>query len=312
MPPELSILMPVYNGARYIKPAIESLLHQTFTDFELVVVDDGSTDQSHEILASFSDPRIRVLRNDCNRGIVYSRNRALSEARGRYIAPFDADDIAHPRKFERQIRFLEEHPAYGMVGCRVYHIDPEGRRLKSRWRLGAGPEMIPALQLFRAYFIQSAVVYRREAIPAGGYAEGFEIVEDYMMYYEVAQRHKTINLPEYLLYYRIHEESIQRKRRDVLVECEQKLYQYMYAPLEIGITPERYRVLQHLKHRKPLNLQQYKETGAFLRLILQQNRIHPVYPQKVLYRVVLNRWLKASYKYISGFFLPLSDEADED
>ncbi|HRZ42495.1 MAG TPA: glycosyltransferase family 2 protein [Bacteroidales bacterium] len=312
MPPVLSIMMPVYNGARYLRPAVESLLHQTFTDFELIVVDDGSTDNSMEIVASFSDPRIRILRNGDNRGIVYSRNRALAEARGRYLASFDADDIAHPRKFERQIRFLEEHPDFGMVGCRVYHIDAVGARLKSRWRLGAGAAMIPALQLFRAYFIQSAVVYRREALPEGGYAEGFDIGEDYRMYYDVSQRYRAMNLPEYLLYYRIHDESIQHRRPDMLEACETKLYQYIYTPLQIDITHERFRVLQHLKHRKPMGLQQYHETGAFLRLILRQNRIHRIYPQKILWKVVLNRRVKALYKLLLSFFLPLDDKAHQD
>lgn len=293
MPPELSILMPVFNGARYLKYAIESLLAQTFTDFELVVVDDGSTDNSTEILASFSDPRIRVLRNDCNRGIVYSRNRALAEAQGRYIAPFDADDVAHPRKFELQIRFLEEHPDYGMVGSWAYHIDEEGKLLKTRWRLTARPETIPAIQLFRAYFIQSAVVYRREAMPEGGYAMGFEIGEDYRMYFEVAKKYKTVNLPEYLLFYRIHGESIQHRRPDLLAACEPKLYRYIYESLEIDITPERYRVLQQLKGNIPMNMRQFREARVFLGEILRRNSQTRVYKQTILYRVVCNRLLKA-------------------
>lgn len=294
--PLLSIIMPVYNGAAFIGQSVESLLAQTFTNFELLVVDDGSTDESIPIVEAFNDIRIRVIRNDKNRGIVFSRNRGLGEAKGRYIAPFDADDLAHPHKFEKQIRFLEHHPDYGMVGSWARHIDAAGQPMKSRWKLSARPEEIPALMLFRAYFIQSSVVFRREAIPDGGYTEGFEIGEDYKMYFEVAQKHKTWNLPEYLISYRIHGKSILRSRPLLLEECDRKLYTYFYEPLGIEITPERFACLRHLKNNEPIrDTALMRELGKFLALILSQNRQIGLYPEKILEKVILNRWLKGCY-----------------
>ena len=160
--PTLSIVMPVYNTEKFVKKTIESLLNQTYKDFELIVIDDGSTDNSIEIIKKFADNRIKIFSNDSNKGIVYSRNRGNAEALGRFIAPFDSDDIALPDKFEKQISFLEQHPEFGMLGSWAKLIDENDKFLNVNWKLSAKAESIPAILLFRAYFIQSAVVFRRE------------------------------------------------------------------------------------------------------------------------------------------------------
>lgn len=295
--PTLSIVMPVFNASRYIAEAIESLIRQTYTDFELLVIDDGSTDNSMEIVAAYSDSRIRVLRNDGNKGIVYTRNRGLREMRGRYYAPFDADDIAMPRKFEKQLAFMEQNTDYGLTGTWARHIDPEGRILKTKWKLNAKQRCIPAIQLFRAYFIQSSVVFRKEAIARFGYTDGFEIGEDYLLYHQISLAYKCANLPEYLIHYRIHPKSITQSQPALLEACEQKLYQVLYSPLKIEISPERFSCLLHLKNAEPI-----KEAGmvnaiaGFLLLVLKQNKTYRMFSQKVLAMVVLERWMKVCYK----------------
>jgi glycosyltransferase involved in cell wall biosynthesis len=107
--------MPLCNAAPYVGEAIESLLNQTFKDFELIIIDDGSTDNSLEIARSFSEGKIRILKIDTNRGNVYTRNRGLLVMRGGYFAPFDADVIAFPDKFKMQLAFLEENPDFGLL-----------------------------------------------------------------------------------------------------------------------------------------------------------------------------------------------------
>src|SRR6056297_709312 len=137
--PFISIVMPVYNAQDYVESAIRSLLRQTYKNFEPLVVDDASTDNSLKIIEGIRDPRIRILKNKENRGIVYSRNRGLEAMRGDYFAPFDADDIARHDKLEKQLSFLEAHPDYGMVGAWARLIDENGRTLKQRWKLNAPP-----------------------------------------------------------------------------------------------------------------------------------------------------------------------------
>jgi glycosyltransferase involved in cell wall biosynthesis len=301
--PTLSIVMPVYNASRYIGEAIDSLLRQTFTDFELIVIDDGSTDHSLDIVNSYDDPRIRIFRNEENKGIVFTRNRGLQEMRGRYYAPFDADDVAMPRKFEKQIAFMEQHPDYGLTGTWARHIDSEGKVLKSKWKLNARASLIPSIQLFRAYFIQSAVVFRKEAIAQFGYTPGFEIGEDYLLYYQISLRYKCENLPEYLIHYRIHPKSITQSNPQMYRDREFSLYRIIYSPLGINITPVELDTMMLIKYRNavpsPENL---RDIEAFLLRVLEANEHTRLYNRFALLSVVMNRWMKSCYN-ARRFFL---------
>jgi glycosyltransferase involved in cell wall biosynthesis len=125
--PRVTVVMAVYNAAQFLREAIASVLSQTYTDFELIVVDDASTDDSSAILRSYNDPRIRIIRHQTNLGASLSRNDALAAARGELIAIMDADDVCAPTRIERQVEFLQAHPAVGLVGCGIYdNIDASG------------------------------------------------------------------------------------------------------------------------------------------------------------------------------------------
>src|SRR5512146_2439112 len=110
MEPIVSVVMPVYNSAPYLREAVDSILAQTFTDFEFIIVDDGSSDETPQILDGYGDARIRRLRNERNMGVVPTLNCGLAAARGRYVARHDADDISLPTRLEQQVRFLDTHP----------------------------------------------------------------------------------------------------------------------------------------------------------------------------------------------------------
>src|SRR5688572_6206385 len=127
MNPKISVIVSTYNGERYIKETIASLLSQTFGDLELIVSNDGSTDRTAEILRSFDDNRLIVVESDRNRGIANSQNHAFSLARGEYVALQDHDDLALPVRLERQLAFLEEHSNVGLVGSGCIVIDKEGQ-----------------------------------------------------------------------------------------------------------------------------------------------------------------------------------------
>jgi glycosyltransferase involved in cell wall biosynthesis len=114
--PKISVVMPVYNGKEYLALAVESILRQTFADFEFIIINDGSTDNSADIAASYEDPRIKLLHNDKNLGLIPSFNRGLENSRGEYIARMDADDIAFPDRFKKQVAFLDDHPDIALCG----------------------------------------------------------------------------------------------------------------------------------------------------------------------------------------------------
>lgn len=294
--PVISVVMPVYNAAPYLAEAIQSILDQTFSDFELIIIDDASTDTSYAIAQSFADPRIKILQNAQNRGIVFTRNRGLAAMQGQFYAPFDADDIAMPAKLAKQVHFLRENPAFGMVGCWVKHIDSQGHVLAERWKLKAMPEAILPNLLFRNYFVQSALLIRREAIPPQGYESGFEIGEDYLMWTAIAQHYKVWNLPDYLLAYRRHGQNTTSKDPAALLHYEQRIYHTIYRQLGIAITPPEVKCLLWLKGNEVIQSSEaLREIEQFL-IRTQEVFLHNWPDRQIELRgVVLNRWFKACY-----------------
>jgi hypothetical protein len=200
--PALSVVMAAHDAQVHIGAAIESLLAQTFTDFELIVVDDGSSDGTAQIVASIDDPRIRLVRLDRRVGPAAARNHALQLARSDLVAILDADDIAYPTRLERQLAYLEEHPDCALLGTAFDRIaadgaqtrraDPPTEPLLLRWSLLTGNPIA-----------HSTVMMRREAVlEAGGYREDLRYGEDYALWVALAPRTELAQLPEVLVAYR--------------------------------------------------------------------------------------------------------------
>ena len=118
--PVISVILPVYNAERFLREAIDSVLKQTFVDFEFIILNDGSTDKTEDIILSYKDPRIRYVKNEKNLKLIKTLNKGVDMARGKYIARMDADDISLPERFEKEVAYLEAHPDVAVVSC--YHI----------------------------------------------------------------------------------------------------------------------------------------------------------------------------------------------
>ncbi len=294
--PEISIVMPVFNREKYIKIAVESILNQTFTDFEFVIINDGSTDNTLSILQSFDDKRIKIFTNEQNSGIVFSRNRGLKEAQGKFIGMFDSDDVALPEKFKIQYKFLVENPEFAMVGSWVRWIDENGKILRKKWKLNKPSSHIPAIMLFRNYFVQSTILIRREAIPQGGYSSGFDIVEDSKMWFDVARKYKVANIQKYLVLYRVHSENISDLGEKHL-ENSKKLFKYILNFINITPTDEELNLHYLIKNDEPItSLRQLKLIEIWLLKIIKHNLEISVYDKKILHKVILNRWIKVYLK----------------
>jgi glycosyltransferase involved in cell wall biosynthesis len=212
--PAVSVVMAVYNGERWLAETLASLAGQTFGDFEVVAIDDGSTDGSAAILAEAAarDARYRVI-TQANRGLVASLNRGLAEARAPLVARLDADDIAEPERFARQVAFLHVHPEVAVLGSAIRIIGEDGvfGRLQS---YPCGPAEVAAGMLHRCAFAHPAVMMRRDAVLAiGGYREAFRHAEDYDLWLRLGERHALDNLPEALLRYRQHVGSVSFRHR---------------------------------------------------------------------------------------------------
>lgn len=163
MLPKISVIMPVLNGEKYLNQAIESILNQTFTDFELIVVDDGSTDQTPEILRAYAelDDRARIVTNPENKGIGYSRNRGVATSRGEYIANLDADDWSMPERFDKQVNFLNQHPEISVLGTACHIVDENGVQQKTvTYPSSSG--MIRWSMIFSSPFCNPSVMIRKK------------------------------------------------------------------------------------------------------------------------------------------------------
>lgn len=227
--PKVSVLMSVYNGSRYLEESVESILNQTFTDFEFIIIDDGSTDESLSILKHYSqqDSRIQLITQP-NIGLTKTLNKALALAQGEFIARMDADDISMPERFDRQVEYLENHPNCVALGCDVLQIDMDGAPICQMGVLLAHNEIEAQLLQGRGGVIRHpAVMMRRDALVAiAGYRDNFQTAQDLDLYLRLAERGKLANLPEVLLKYRIHIASVnfakyEQQTQDVRTMLEQ-------------------------------------------------------------------------------------------
>lgn len=210
--PCVSVLMPVYNAERFLKSAVDSILSQSFSDFELVAINDGSTDSSLDILESYSDQRIRIISNTRNLGLITTLNNGLKEARAEYVARMDADDVSHPERLEKQVRYLDKNPNTVMVGSWGIYIDEAGCNLFPIQPPHHSKEMRKALFKFNC-FIHPSVMFRKiPVLSAGGYNEKAQHAEDYDLWLRLSESFSLANIPEVLVSYRIHADQISLRK----------------------------------------------------------------------------------------------------
>lgn len=211
--PVVTVTTCVYNGARYVRSAVDSILNQTLSDFELVVVDDGSTDETPDILACYDDPRIRLLRNHKTIGLTRSLNRAWQAGTAPYIANLDADDNACPQRLERQVTYLEYHPGVGLVGSDNEEIDEEGNYIRIQ-RYFSDHERLCAKLITHCTVNHSSLMYRRSLMEElGGYDETFYFAQDFDLQWRLSRLARFECLPEVLIQYRSgYDNSITKSR----------------------------------------------------------------------------------------------------
>lgn len=206
--PDITVLVPVHNGEDYLETALTSILGQSFSDFELLVINDGSTDRTQEIIEAVKDQRVRCVRHEHNRGLIEVLNEGLGIAEGKYIARMDADDVCHPQRLEFQHRFLEVHADIGVVGTAVQVIDHE-RRPGPIYRFPEQHDVIVWALSFLCPMVHPSIMMRRDLVlSAGGYAPSALHAEDYDLWERLSHRTRFANLPQAFLSLRKHGSSV--------------------------------------------------------------------------------------------------------
>lgn len=203
-----TVLMPVYNGAKYVEQAIESVLAQTYTDFDLLIINDGSTDNSEELIRQYQDERIIYEPNEQNMGLIKTLNKGLDMIEGEYVIRMDADDICHPERFEKQIAFMDQNQHIAVAGSSVKRFNETGT-LPQRY-VFTEPIDVRTFLLFGSPLRHPAVILRNRVLQENGYRydESLDTVEDYGLWQTISEKHLIGNLPDILLEYRINEEGI--------------------------------------------------------------------------------------------------------
>lgn len=218
--PRVSINIATYNRGNFIREAIESVLAQTFIDWELIIVDDASTDNTKEIIAPYlADPRIKYFRNEKNLNISLTRNRGLQESRGEFVAILDSDDLwCDKEKLSKQVAFLDANPDYGLVGTGVIKIDPTGKEI-DKYQNPLSDGEVRRQILSRNTFAHSSVLYRRQiALDLGLYDPALNAIEDYDLWLKIGQKWHFANLPALSLKYRVHSSNISLLDRQRLMK----------------------------------------------------------------------------------------------
>lgn len=203
--PLVTVLMPVFNGEKYIYEAIESILNQTFRNFEFIIIDDGSTDQTSTIIKSFTDPRIRLVQNTENIGVSKSSNKGLALAEGIYIARLDADDVSLPERLSKQVEYLEHHPNIGVLGTSLQIIDAHNNK-SNTLLLPTQHNVLKWCLCFINSIAHSTVMMRREVVEqVHGYNADMVLAEDYDLWRRLSCITQLSNLHDIYVLYRVHD-----------------------------------------------------------------------------------------------------------
>jgi glycosyltransferase involved in cell wall biosynthesis len=204
MNPQVTVLMPVFNASKYLREAMDSILVQSFKDFEFLIIDDGSTDDSVEIINTYQDPRIRLLKNENNLGISDTLNKGIERSSTSLIARMDADDISHPSRLEKQVQYMDNHPQCALLSTWANVVDQHKKFVRlERYRT----EFYYYNLTFECWMYHSTIMFRKDMIQAVG-SYSMKYSEDYDLFWKVSQRFEIGNLMEALVDYRLSPTSL--------------------------------------------------------------------------------------------------------
>ncbi|SMO35323.1 Glycosyl transferase family 2 [Saccharicrinis carchari] len=215
--PKVSVYIPLYNREQSIGKAIEGLLQQSYKDFELIIIDDGSTDNSIEVVNKYNDKRIKVYQNSENKGVVYTRNRAFELASGEYLAINDSDDYSLPERLEKQVKFLDSNAQIGILGGKALRIDHLGE--KRIWEYPNEPKNIKCRLFWGSSMINSTLMMRLKMMIENNlrYDENFPVAEDYDIFERAQNCFELRNLDEVLVKYYSHPANLTYTQNELMV-----------------------------------------------------------------------------------------------
>lgn len=291
MIPRVSVLMPVYNCEAYIRESVESILSQTFTNFEFLIIDDYSQDGTYEYLQTLTDPRIKLIRKPANSGYAKSLNMGLDMARGEYIARMDGDDIALPERFAKQVTFMDQHLGVVVAGT-CYKVLGTDAVVQMPLSFEAA-KMVALMQVPVAHptvFMRRSVLVKNQL----RYDEKLEPTEDYDLWTRVMENGRIENLPDVLLLYRRHSEQESITKLNRLIEAAVSIRERQLSKL-LNFADKPYDVLFAIavltKQAIPVSAGSLKLLRQLLTDMYESNSSTKVYDEHLLYQYLRNTWV---------------------
>jgi len=289
--PKVTVFMPVHNRETFVAASIRSVLDQSFEDFELLVIDDGSTDRSAEIVGSLDDHRIRLVHNESNLGIPRTRNRGLELAQGEYIALLDSDDLAYPQRLALQVDYLNQNPEVAAVGSWAHRVSRTGEPRSSIQRPTL-PRHLHARILFVSCLKNPTVMARTDVMREFRYREDFKFCQDIELWSRVSSKYPLANLPRYLIQYRLGGDSHQDDALAVDLKKQVAGAQLHYLGVD-------YHESDLQGHHQLRNLNRFKPDAAYidwceewlLKLIATNAKNH-CYPEPEFTVAAAERWYR--------------------
>ncbi len=299
--PLLTVVMPTYNGEKYIRAAIDSVLNQTFKNFELLIINDGSVDDTIEIISSYKDDRIRLIDLEENKGIAYCRNLGLREALGEFLAWTDCDDLNISTRFEKQLYFLQNNPDFG--GCGTWLSRFKADKTYYVTKAYENPETIKAALLFKPASIPNATaMLRLSEIKKHDlkYDENLQISEDYDFIFRCSKYLKFSNIQEVLYMYRDSETSIMKKYEDQdlnTFNILKEVYKKTLATLDLFPSEKELRIHHEICSRKIFSqFSEYEACYYWLENLKIANDLKREYDIKIFNHIITEQFFFLSKK----------------
>jgi len=308
-----SILLPAYNAASFLSEAIESIINQSFKDFELIILNDGSSDASKDIIFSFNDTRIIYVENETNLGLIKTLNKGIDLCNGEYIFRMDADDICEPQRLEKQILFMEKHPDIGICGTWAQVINNKGE-ITGKIVTQTAPSFLSVSLLFSVPLVHPAACFRASILKKHLYHEVL-IAEDFDLWSRLDKETQMANLPEYLFRYRWHDTNISKEKQHLQEQNKEMLIRRGLSELKLNPDDETMRIhrlsfsLYSLGKgtQAKINSSDLKKSGQWFSELLSANKLHKRYNQQALKAFLWGRWFvlcKTAKKMHKAFFPP--------
>ncbi|MFZ2621012.1 MAG: glycosyltransferase family 2 protein [Minisyncoccia bacterium] len=286
--PRITVLMACYNSEKYLQESMDSILGQTYPNFEFIIIDDGSTDKSPYIIKSYADPRIKFIKNEKNMGHTYCLNLGLSKAQGEYVARMDSDDISLSTRLEEQVKFMDSYPEIAVCGTWTKTIGQLNGHIN---RFFTDPEDVKANLLFYTSLAHPTVIIRKSILEKYYLRYGIDIdrdenSEDYNLWVKLSKYEKLANIPKVLLLYRLHETNVTSVHKQKNRESASAIR--LRELTDLGLSPTREDMIIHNSTKSDLN-----EQEKWLEKIIEANKVNKIYNNKALNKIIYHRWFEA-------------------